>query len=153
MTSTKSAVFGVSACLLLAVSLVFARQQDHELSGIHGIPVEGHDIVAGIHITGTKEILLSGSGWRRLRERLRANGAELRLGWPLESQTLCRFKEVLRDVMSEKGFHDVEITLETRPAHGDRLHLILKFTIVEGTRSRPTSPAASLPPPAERCVR
>lgn len=150
MTSTKSAVFGVSACLLLAVSLVFARQQDHELSGIHGIPVEGHDIVAGIHITGTKEILLSGSGWRRLRERLRANGAELRLGWPLESQTLCRFKEVVRDVMSEKGFLDVEISHEARPTYGNPQQLTLEFTIVEGKRSRPGPPLLS---PAERCMR
>ena len=94
MTSTKSSVFSVSACMLLTVSIVFARQQNHELSGIQGIPVEGHDIVAGIQIKGTKELLLSGSGWRTLRERLRANGAELRLGWPLETQTLCRFQEV-----------------------------------------------------------
>jgi hypothetical protein len=43
MTST---VFGVSACMLLAGSIVFGGQQDPELSGIHGIPVEGHDIVA-----------------------------------------------------------------------------------------------------------
>jgi hypothetical protein len=34
VTSTKSTVFGVSACLLLAVSIVFARRQDHELSGL-----------------------------------------------------------------------------------------------------------------------
>ena len=92
-------------------SIVFPRQQDHELSGIRGIPVEGHDIVTGIEIKGTKELLLSGSGWRTLRERLRANGAELRLGWPLETQTLCRFQEVVRDVMNEKGF----------PRRGDQL--------------------------------
>ena len=94
MTSTKSIVFGVSACMVLVVSIVFARQQDHELSGIQGIPVEGHDIVAGIEIKGTKELDMSPSGGHKLRERLRANGAELRLGWPLESQTLCRFQEV-----------------------------------------------------------
>ena len=43
MTSTKSTMFGVSACMLLAVAIVLARPQDHELSGIQGIPVEGHD--------------------------------------------------------------------------------------------------------------
>ena len=153
MTTRTSTVFGVAAGMILAGSIVFGGQQESELSGIHGIPVEGHTVVGGIEIIGTKQLDLSRSGWNRLRERLRANGADLRLGWPLEGQTLCRFKEVVRDVMSEKGFNDVEITLETRPAHGDRLHLILKFTIVEGTRSRPTSPAASLPPPAERCMR
>ena len=59
MTGTKSTVFDVSACMLLAGSIVFGRQQDHELSGIHGIP----------------------------------------------------------DVMSEKGFLDVEITHDTRPTY------------------------------------
>ena len=146
MTTRTSTVFGVAAGMILAGSIVFGGQQESELSGIHGIPVEGHTVVGGIEIIGTKQLDLSRSGWNRLRERLRANGADLRLGWPLEGQTLCRFKEVVRDVMSE-------IALETRPAHGDRQHLILKFTIVEGKRSRPTSPAASLPPPAERCVR
>ena len=133
--------------MVLVVSIVSARQQDHELSGIHGIPVEGHDIVAGIEIKGTKELDMSPSGGHKLRERLRANGAELRLGWPLESQTLCRFKEVLRDVMSEKGFLDVEITHDTRPTYGNRQHLTLQFTIVEGKRSRPAAPLLS---PAER---
>jgi hypothetical protein len=67
---------------------VFGRDQDHELSGIHGIPVEGHDIVAAVEIVGTKQLDLSRSGWEKLDKRLRANGAQLRLGWPLENQTL-----------------------------------------------------------------
>jgi len=151
MTSTKPTVFGVSACVLLAVSIVFGRQQDHELSGIQGIPVEGHDIVAGIEIKGTHELLLSGSGWSKLRERLRANGAELRLGWPLESQTLCRFQEVILDVMSEKGFPDAEISHDMRPTYEDWRNVTLVFTIVQGRRSRPTAPTRPLPSPAERC--
>jgi hypothetical protein len=142
----------LSACMLLAGSIVCGRQQG-ELSGIHGIPVEGHDIVAGVEIVGTKQLDVSRSGWDKLRERLRANGAELRPGWPLESQTLCRFKEVVRDVMSEKGFRDVEISHETRPAYGNPQHLILKFTIVEGKRSRPTALAAPPLSPAQRCLR
>ena len=148
-----SAVFGVSACMLLAGSIVFGRQQDRELSGIHGIPVEGHTVVGGIEIVGTKQLDLSRSGWHKLRDRLVANGADLRLGWPLESPTLCRFKEVLRGVMAEKGFLDVEIDLETRPTQGNRRHLTLKFTIVEGHRSRRPVPAAPLLSPAERCMR
>src|SRR4026208_1510553 len=151
VTSTKTTVFGISACMLLAVSIAFARQQDHELSGIQGIPVEGHDIVAGIEIKGTKELLLSGPGWRTLRERLRANGAELRLGWPLETQTLCRFKEIVLDVMNEKGFLEAEISHHMRPTYGNPRDLTLVFTIVEGKRSRRTVVAAPPLSPAQRC--
>jgi hypothetical protein len=139
--------------VLLAASTVLGRQQGRDLSGIHGIPVEGHDIVAGIEIVGTKQLDLSRSGWDKLKRRLRANGADLQLGWPLESQTLCRFKEVVRDVMSEKGFLDVEITHETRATYGNPRHLTLKFTIVEGKRTRRTAPTAPLLSPAERCMR
>jgi outer membrane protein assembly factor BamA len=150
--STNLIVFHVSACVLLAGSIVFGRQQG-ELSGIHGIPVEGHDIVAGVEIIGTKQLDLSPSGGTKLRERLRANGADLRLGWPLEGQTLCRFKEVLRDVMSEKGFLDVEISHDTRPTYGNPRHLTLKFTIVEGKRTRRKAVATPLLSPAQRCLR
>jgi hypothetical protein len=153
VTGTKSTAFGVSACMLLAGSIVFGGQQDLELSGIHGIPVEGHDIVAGVEIIGTKQLDLSRSGWQTLRERLRANGADLRLGWPLESQTLCRFKEVVGDVMREKGFLDVEISHDTRPTYGNRRHLTLEFTIVEGKRSPRTALAGPLLSPAQRCLR
>ena len=120
-----------------AGSMMFGRQQSGDLSGIGGIPVEGHDIVAGIEIVGTKQLDLSRAGWVTLRERLQANGADLRSGFPLESQTLCRFKEVLRDLMSDKGFLDADITHETRPTFGNRHHLTIKFTIIEGARSRP----------------
>ena len=153
VTGTKSTVFGVSACMLLAASIAFGRQQDRDLSGIHGVPVEGHDIVAAVKVIGTTQLDLSRSGWQKLRERLRANGADLQLGWPLQSQTLCRFKEVMRDVMSEKGFHEVEISHDTRPTYGNRRHLTLMFTIVEGKRSRRTALPATLLSPAERCMR
>ena len=148
----QSTVLGVSASMILAVSIMSARQ-DHQLSGIHGIAVEEHDIVAEIEITGTKALLLSGSGWPKLHERLRANGADLRLGWPLENQTLCRFKEVVLDVMKEKGFLDAEISHDARPTYGNPRHLRLEFTIVEGKRSRRTAVAAPLLSPAQRCMR
>ena len=152
MRSTNSTLFGIAPCIILATSVVLGDQQERELSGIHGLPVEGHDIVAGIEIVGTKQLDLSRSGWHQMRDRLRANGAELRLGWPLENQTLCRFKEILRDLMSEKGFFESEITHDTRPTQGNRRHLTLKFTIAEGERSsRP--PAAPLATPAQRCSR
>jgi outer membrane protein assembly factor BamA len=134
--------------------MMFGRQQRGDLSGIGGIPVEGHEIVAGIEIVGTKQIDLSRSGWEKLRERLQANGAHLRSGFPLESQTLCRFKEVLRDLMSDKGFLDADITHETRPSYGNRQHLIIKFTITEGKRSRPISRTdPKWLSPGERCLR
>ncbi len=144
-------VCGVSACMLLAGSIVLG-QQDRELSGINGLPVEGHDIVASIQFVGTKEFDPSRSGKRGFKERLRANGAELRLGWPLEYQTLCRFKEVVRDVLSEKGFVDAEVTHDANPTRGNRRHVALTFTIVEGKRShgRPRETRYS---PAERCMR
>ena len=153
MTGTTATAFGVSVCMLLAGSIVFGGQQHPELSGIHGIPVEGHDIVAGVEIVGTKQLDLSRSGWQKLRVRLQANGADLRLGWPLESQTLCRFKEVVVDVMREKGFLDVEISHDTKPTYGNRRHLTLEFTIIEGQRSRRTALAAPLLSPAQRCLR
>ena len=70
MTSTKSTAFGVSAFLLLAGSIGFGQQQDRDLSGIHGIPVEGHDIVAGVEIVGTKQLDVSRSGWDERHKRL-----------------------------------------------------------------------------------
>jgi len=153
VTSTKSIAFGVAAGVLLVGSIVFGRQQDRDLSGIHGTPVEGHDIVAGIEIVGTKQLDLSRSGWDKLQKRLRANGANLQLGWPLETPTLCRFKEVVLDVMNEKGFLDAEISHDTRPTYGNPRHLTLEFTIVEGKRSRRTAVGAPLPSPAQRCMR
>ena len=139
--------------MLLAGSIVCGRQQSGELSGIHGIPVEGHYIVGGVEFRGTKQLGSSRVHWDKLRQRLAANGADLRLGWPLEGQTLCRFKEVVLDVMREKGFLDAEIRHETRPTYGNRQHLTLEFTIVEGKRSRPTAPGAPRQSPAQRCMR
>ena len=102
---SNSLAFGLAACIVLAGPIVLAHQQHGELSGIHGLPVGGHDTVAGVEIVGTRHI-----DFPRIRERLRAHGADLRLGLPLESPMLCRFKEVLRDVMSEKGFPAAEVT-------------------------------------------
>ena len=137
----------VSAYVLLAGSVLFSHQQG-ELAGIHGIPIEGHDNVAAIEIVGTNQL----SGFQNMRERFRSNGAELRLGLPVESQTLCRFKEVLRDLLREKGYPDAEITLDMKPTWGDRTQLTLLFTVTQGKRSRRTA-TAPVPTPAERCSR
>ena len=140
-------VLSVFACVLLAGSVVFSHQQG-ELAGIGGIPIEGHDTVAAIEIVGTNHL----SGFQHMRERFRSNGAELRLGLPLESQTLCRFKEVLRDLLREKGYPDAEIALDMKPTYGDRTQLTLTFTITQGKRSRQTA-TAPVQTPAERCSR
>jgi hypothetical protein len=52
--------------------------------------------------------------------------------------------------LREQGFQDVEISHETRPTQGNPRHLTLKFTVVEGKRSRRTVLPLS---PAERCMR
>jgi outer membrane protein assembly factor BamA len=148
MKGANAIVFGVAACILLAGSIVVSRQQDRQLAGIRGLPVDGHDIVAGVQIIGTKHL-----EFHKIRERLRQNGADLRLGFPLESQTLCRFKEVLRDVMREKGFLNAEITHDTKPTYGDPRSVTVQFTAAEGPRSRRTASATPLPSPAVRCSR
>ena len=147
MNGTRRPVFCVSACVLLALRVVSGGQQG-ELSGIRGQPIHGHDVIAAIEIVGTNHL----SGFQNMRERFRANGAELRLGLPLESQTLCRFKEVLRDLLREKGYPDAEITLDMKPTYGDRTELTLMFTVTQGKRSRRTA-TAPVPTPAERCSR
>ena len=106
---TMFVVFGAAAWCVLTVAIVAGHQKNGELSGIHGVPVEGHDIAAGIEIVGTKQI-----DFLKIRPRLRLNGADIRLGFPIEGQTLCRFKEVLKDVMSEKGFLDASIRHQAR---------------------------------------
>ena len=97
MKNASPIVLAVSASVLLAGPVLFGQQG--ELAGIRGIPVAGHDTIAAIEIVGTNQL----SGFQDKRERFRSNGAELRLGLPLESQTLCRFQEVLRDLLREKG--------------------------------------------------
>jgi outer membrane protein assembly factor BamA len=148
MKSTSSIAFGIAAFLLLAQPVTSGRQQPRQPSGIGGLPVEGHDIVGAVVIVGTRQIDV-----QKMRERLRANGAELRLGRPLETQTLCRFVEVLRDAMREKGFPGAEITHETGPTYGNRRHLTLTFTIVEGTRTRGVAAPEGPLSPAQRCSR
>lgn len=138
-------IVGVAVGVALAVSVV-AGQKTGELSGIHGVPVEGHDIAARIEIVGTTRIDV-----RQIRPRLQLNGGDLRLGLPIEGQTLCRFKEVLRDVMREKGFPEAHIKHQLRPTYGNPQHLTLRFTVVEGTRSRSRSTPALTP--AQRCDR
>ena len=148
MNRSQSTLFSLCACFLLAASGLVGAQHG-ELAGIRGIPVEGHDTVAAIEIVGTNHL----SGFQHMRERFRSDGAELRLGLPLESQTLCRFTEVLRDLLREKGYPDAQITHDRRATYGNPRDVTLVFTVVEGKRSQQTTTAARLQSPAERCSR
>jgi hypothetical protein len=150
MKAMHSVALSMSVWILVPGSIVFGRQQG-ELTGIRGLPVEGHELVAGVEIVGTK--VFREPDFQKMRERFRSNGADLQLGLPLESQTLCRFTEVLRDVMMEKGFSDSAITHDARPTFGDPRQLTLTFTVIEGKRSRRTASAAALLSPAQRCSR
>jgi hypothetical protein len=148
MNDFRGIVLTISACVLLAGSVAFSHQQG-ELAGIRGIPVAGHDTIAAIEIVGTSRL----SGFQNMRDRFRSNGAELRLGFPLESQTLCRFKEVLRDLMREKGYPDADISHERKPTYGNPGDITLVFTVVEGKRTSHKHAGGPLPTPAERCSR
>ena len=90
MNSTGAIVLGVSACILLAGSIVFGRQQVRELAGIHGLPVEGHDTVASVEIAGTKQIHL-----HKIHERFAQTARTC--GWG------CRLNPK-RSVASKKSF-------------------------------------------------
>ena len=146
MNGSHSTLVSFCACILLATTGLVADQHD-ELAGIRGLPIEGHDTVAAIEIAGTNKL----SGFQNMRERFRSNGAELRLGLPLESTTLCRFKEVLRDLLREKGYPDAEIAVDRRPTYGNPADVTLLFTVTEGKHSRRTTALAGTP--AERCFR
>jgi outer membrane protein assembly factor BamA len=148
MNDSHRIVLTVSACVLLAGSVSFSHQQG-ELAGIRGIPVAGHDTIAAIEIVGTNRL----SGFQNMRDRFRSDGAELRLGLPLESQTLCRFKEVLRDLLRERGYADAEITHERKPTYGNPRDVTLVFTVIEGKRTDGSHATRPWPTPAERCSR
>ena len=148
MNDSRQIVLMISACVLLAGSVSFSHQQG-ELAGVRGIPVAGHDTIAAIEIVGTNRL----SGFQNMRDRFRSNGAELRLGLPLESQTLCRFKEVLRDLLREKGYPEAEIRHERKPTFGNPRDITLVFTVIEGKRTSQRHASGPLPTPAERCSR
>jgi hypothetical protein len=71
-------------------------------------------------------------------ERLRENGIRVRLDAPLDGTTACVIKEVLRDLLAERGFAEAEVAQRTTsvPARGTTVRRVT-FTINEGQRSRP----------------
>jgi hypothetical protein len=87
-----------------------------------------------------------------IEARLRANGIRLRLDGPLDGATACVIKEVLRDLLAERGFADAAVGQRTTlgPAPDNKVKKVM-FTIEEGRRSRPR--AKSTRSPAARCDR
>lgn len=117
-------------CLFLPTTAT-AFAQRGTLAGVAGVPVEGHEIVASFQYQVTKEL-----DYGKVRERLRDNAILVRIGRPLESQMLCRLKEVVRDMMVEKGFTDAEVTHEVTPAGPAHPEQTVKITVKH--QRRPT---------------
>lgn len=87
-----------------------------------------------------------------IEERLQEHGIQVRLDAPLDGATTCIIKEVLRDLLAERGFADAEVGQRTImvPAPGTKVKKVT-FTIDEGERSRPRERAEVSP--AARCDR
>jgi hypothetical protein len=134
---------------LLASFSALASHPGQELSGVAGLPVEGHRIVAVVQVRGSKHL-----DFKKARERFPDEGVSLHLGRPIVGGTICRLKEVIRDMMAEKGFANAQVTHELVPLPPKRYQpnaVRLTVTIVEGQRS---NTRRKLPlTPAERCER
>jgi hypothetical protein len=83
-------------------------------------------------------------------ERLRRYGIRVRLDAPLEGLTLCVIKEMLGNMMAEKGFVDAAVTHSATPVVGAGGSSLVKVTvnIVEGQRSRTATPTSVKPRPS-----
>jgi hypothetical protein len=107
------------------------------------------DLMA-IEYEGSKQLKIG-----EIEERLRENGIRVRLDAPLDGATGCVIKEVLRDMLAERGFGDAEVTHRTTlvAARGTKVKKV-SFTIRDGERS-PTRSAQdrSKLSPAARCNR
>ena len=145
-----AAICAVTLSFLSATAIARQHFQTGTLSGVSGVPVEGHEIIVTVQFAGHGEL-----DFRRLDARLQENGIRVRLGRPLESVTLCQLKEVVRDMLAEKGFPDAVITHDLTRALGDpEAHMKLTITISQGERSKRASKGGSPPlSSAERCAR
>jgi hypothetical protein len=87
-----------------------------------------------------------------IEDRLQEHGIRVRLDAPLDGATACVIKEVLRDLLAERGFADAQVSERTTlmPAPGTKVKKVT-FTIEEGRRSR--ARAGSKLSPATRCER
>src|SRR5687767_9140839 len=147
---TRSAAFLGGVGLFLSASAGLASSPGQHLSGVAGIPVEGHEIVAIFDVQGSKHI-----DWKTVEARFPAEDIRVRLGRPLDSGTICRIKELVRDVLAEKGFTSPEVTHDTIPLPPNRFSpnaLRLTIHIVDGPRSRAIKRSGFLSP-SQRCSR
>jgi outer membrane protein assembly factor BamA len=133
---------------LLATAVMPLAAQHGQLSGVAGLPVEGHEVIGEVHVRGSDHF-----DFKRLQTRLPEEGVLLRLGRPLDTTSICRIRETIKDQMAYKGFPDAIVTHELSPyppgREPDAVRLF--FTITEGKRASRSERRPPAPSPAERC--
>ena len=137
---------------LLTVATVVAIRPSQQPSGVAGVPVEGHEIVAIFDFHGIRQL-----DWKRVEARFPAEDIRIRLGRPLDSNTICRVKELVRDAMAEKGFPNAEVTHDVIPLPQNRFGanaVKVTLNITDGERSRAVkTPMIPLLSTSQRCAR
>lgn len=125
------AVCRSSGCLIVS-AVVSLSAQEREPSGVAGIPVQGHEVIGAVQYRGTDRLDV-----KRLHAALPEEGVLLRLGRPLDSNSICRIRESIKDQMAAQGFLDVVVSHELLPYPPGRGHnaVRLVFTIIEGDRA------------------
>lgn len=138
----------VVGCLVLSSAAVLLAAQGGRLSGVAGLPVEGHEVVGAVQVRGSEHFDM-----KRLQARLPEEGVLLRLGRPLDTTSICRIRETIRDQMADKGFPEAVVTHEWSPYPPGREHnaMRLVFTIAEGKRASRNERRSPALRPAERC--
>ena len=141
-------VTGLTAACLLVMAVVPLTAQEGRLSGVAGIPVEGHEVIGAFQVRGSERLDV-----KRLLARLPEEGVLLRLGRPLDPASICRIRESIRDQMADQGFHEAVVAHELLPFPPGRAHnaVRLVFTITEGSRASRTEWRAPALRPAQRC--
>lgn len=141
-------LYDVAAGLMVWTLLVAGLHGQHP-SGVAGLPVEGHQIIGAFQVRGSEHLDMD-----RVRVRYPQEGILLRLGRPIESVTICRIRETIRDVMAERGFPDAVVTHELAPyPPGHDMNAVrLVITVEEGRRSTGRE-GRQVPPltPSQRC--
>jgi hypothetical protein len=110
-----------------------------------------HERPMAINFEGTER--LNGPA---IEARLHKHGVNLRLDRPLDTLTICVVKEVIADLMAEKGFADANVTYrEMVTGTGLDARVKVAFDIKDGPRSRRVSSKgiAARPTPQTRCSR
>lgn len=110
---------------------LLAKLHGQHPSGVAGLPVEGHHIIGAFQVRGSEHVDMD-----RVRARYQQEGVLLRLGRPIEGVTICRIREIIRDVMADRGFPDAVVThhLAPYPPGGDNTFRLV-ITVEEGRRS------------------